>query len=666
VGSLPAVVADRAATRVAVFRQARFVRREHVRAPYVSVGGVQIDLETLGPRCQPPSAGIEIVDVGGYGSVTVRHEGYGVVWPVGFAGDGRRLAYARAGSSGTRLWWRDVDGSLSRTFPGRINATPALFGEPLACWTRCGTTLLSFLPTARTFGVGEVLDTIEERRLAIDCTRHPRSAATLLLSTIARYSVADGTVTPFGPSGLYRGIRCSPDGRYLLVDRHDPVQSPGASLIQWRVYSEVWTYTNDLNEPTTAAVSPAIAVGGSVEYGAPQRWHWHATAPSTIVWASDRDDAGTDILAYEAPFIGRPTCIYRTHRRVVRFCWTPEGDLLLLERERDGAVLLHILKPGEREPLLVSRHEGVPFPGDGLREPWRADRVVDPGELRPVWGPGGARDGLVAQDGTRLYVSSLDRVGKQARWRIQTLDTRTRHVESIYASPRGVYERGLAALGSASGRLLATAETSISQPLHVVIDLRTGRRTPLAVRPRTRRTGVAIERRPLALSGREASCDVCLPRGINGPLPAVIWIQPGLHAMSPRVLAANRCLDPREPSVLFLVERGFALVQCPQLHLEPFAAGDPLEMVERLLGQVRMIADTLVASGIADRDRLGIGGHCLGAYATALLLARTKMFRAAVGSAGIYNLASQPFGGALTGHRSLADAHVLYLARSPV
>lgn len=73
----------------------------------------------------------------------------------------------------------------------------------------------------------------------------------------------------------------------------------------------------------------------------------------------------------------------------------------------------------------------------------------------------------------------------------------------------------------------------------------------------------------------------------------------------------------------------------------------PVDTSERSLNLPRQLSsttlaavDALVATGIADPDRIVIKGHSAGAFAVASILTQTNRFKAAIVSAGIYNLTS--------------------------
>ena len=66
--------------------------------------------------------------------------------------------------------------------------------------------------------------------------------------------------------------------------------------------------------------------------------------------------------------------------------------------------------------------------------------------------------------------------------------------------------------------------------------------------------------------------------------------------------------------------------------------------VEQLVASAQAAVDKAVELGVADRDRIGVGGHSYGAFMTANLLAHSDLFRAGIARSGAYNRTLTPFG----------------------
>ena len=68
------------------------------------------------------------------------------------------------------------------------------------------------------------------------------------------------------------------------------------------------------------------------------------------------------------------------------------------------------------------------------------------------------------------------------------------------------------------------------------------------------------------------------------------------------------------------------------------------KFIEQLVSSASAVIDTVVDLGVADRDRIIIGGHSYGAFMAANLLAHSDLFQAGIARSGAYNRTLTPFG----------------------
>jgi len=86
--------------------------------------------------------------------------------------------------------------------------------------------------------------------------------------------------------------------------------------------------------------------------------------------------------------------------------------------------------------------------------------------------------------------------------------------------------------------------------------------------------------------------------------------------------------------------------------------------VDQLVAGAEAAVAAVVERGVADPDRVAIGGHSYGAFTVANLLAHTDLFRAGIARSGAYNRSLTPFG--FQGEqRSYWEATETYLEMSP-
>jgi dipeptidyl aminopeptidase/acylaminoacyl peptidase len=86
--------------------------------------------------------------------------------------------------------------------------------------------------------------------------------------------------------------------------------------------------------------------------------------------------------------------------------------------------------------------------------------------------------------------------------------------------------------------------------------------------------------------------------------------------------------------------------------------------VAQIVASAQAAVDAAVARGVADPERVAVGGHSYGAFMTANLLAHCDLFRAGIARSGAYNRTLTPFG-FQSERRTLWEAQQPYVALSP-
>jgi dipeptidyl aminopeptidase/acylaminoacyl peptidase len=86
--------------------------------------------------------------------------------------------------------------------------------------------------------------------------------------------------------------------------------------------------------------------------------------------------------------------------------------------------------------------------------------------------------------------------------------------------------------------------------------------------------------------------------------------------------------------------------------------------VQQIVSNAKAAIDALDAMGIADRKRVGVGGHSYGAFMTANLLAHCDLFAAGIARSGAYNRTLTPFG-FQSERRTLWEVPEIYFKLSP-
>jgi dipeptidyl aminopeptidase/acylaminoacyl peptidase len=157
----------------------------------------------------------------------------------------------------------------------------------------------------------------------------------------------------------------------------------------------------------------------------------------------------------------------------------------------------------------------------------------------------------------------------------------------------------------------------------------------------------------------------------DGPLPMLMWAYPRefktKEAASQLRDSPYRFTGIGPSSALVWLARGYAVLDGPALPI--IGEGEGVEpndtYVEQLVAGARAAVNEVVQRGVADADRIAVGGHSYGAFMAANLLAHAPdLFACAIARSGAYNRTLTPFGFQAE-ERTIWEAPETYNAMSP-
>jgi dipeptidyl aminopeptidase/acylaminoacyl peptidase len=110
---------------------------------------------------------------------------------------------------------------------------------------------------------------------------------------------------------------------------------------------------------------------------------------------------------------------------------------------------------------------------------------------------------------------------------------------------------------------------------------------------------------------------------------------------------------------------GYAVLDDPTMPIVGEGDEEPNDkFIEQLVSSAQAAVDEVVRRGVADPNKIAIGGHSYGAFMTANLLAHSDLFRLGIARSGAYNRTLTPFG-FQSEERSLWEAPDVYFTMSP-
>lgn len=491
-----------------------------------------------------------------------------------------------------------------------------------------------------------------------DLLRNPHDEAVFahfLTTQLARVDL-QGKVSAIGSPDLHVGASVSPDGRHILRQR---IERPFSYLVPYsrfpRVIDVVGLDGRTLHAVAKLPLVEGLPTGNDAVATGVRRISWRSDAPATLVWAEAQDggdpareSAVRDrVFMHAAPFSGSPAVLADLSMRYSGVTWG-DGELALLYEFwwRTRQIREWRLAPDtDRAPVV-------------LREGSYEDRYADPGSPVTMPDDKGFSRLLVGGDGDTIY-----RIGDGAspegdrpfldRQRLSTGET-----ERLFHSQAPYYEVPRSMLDADARRILVTRE-SPTEPANFYVHTiggDAGSRVALTAfeHPTPQLREVAKEQiRYKRADGVDLTATLYLPPGYDpqrdGPRPLLMWAYPqefkSADAASQVTDSPYRFNTISYWGPLAFLTAGYVVLDGPTMPIVGEGDAEPNDTyIQQLVASAQAAVDEVVRRGVADRDRIAIGGHSYGAFMTANLLAHSRLFRTGIARSGAYNRSLTPFG----------------------
>lgn len=462
----------------------------------------------------------------------------------------------------------------------------------------------------------------------------------------------DGSVKKVGTPAIFSSVDISPNGESFLVTT---IQKPFSYLMTYRSFPrkiQCWDLRGNVQH--TIADLPMdenIPIEG-VRLG-PRNVDWMSGRPASLVWAEALDGGDPNqeaefrdqLFQLDTPFDSEPAKLMKIQHRSYGVSYMEDPTIIMtMEYDRDRRwirSLMHDLKkPGESPKVLVDR---------SIR-----DRYGDPGRISTV--PDETGHSIARQDGNFVY-----RVGTGASPKgnlpfIDRQDITTLKTERLWRCEEGVYEGVTKIVESSKDKkpvIITNSESKTSPPNYFQRNLNDDSIAALTAfkDPTPQIRGIKKELVKYKRSdGVDLSATLYLPADYKEGtrLPLIVWAYPrefndaktaGQISGSPSQFTRMRSITH-----LTLLTQGYAIMDAATMPV----IGDPETMndtfIEQIVGAAKAAIDKAAEMGVADPNRVGVGGHSYGAFMTANLMAHCDLFNAGIARSGAYNRTLTPFG----------------------
>ena len=650
---LPDVKVSRDRTTLLLSYKASMPSIAEVAAPWTGLAGYRINTRTNGPHTLGATLSLSLKDVATGVERRLALPGGGS-FAGEFSPDSRSVAIAHTTADGIRLLVADVATGQVRTVLERgVNAVAGgcEFGQTSARW------FCRLIPEGRGAvparpqtpagpNIQETSGRVAPGRTYQDllATPHDERLFDYYYGSQLAWVDLSGAVTAIGAPGVYQNVRVSPDEHFIVVGRLKRPYSYLLPASQFPRDVEVWDRAGRVVR-AVADVPMGDTVPARGVITGPRSFMWHPVKPSTLYWVEALDKGNPSVAAphrdriveIAAPFTGEPREVLKTEWRYSGMEFTEKGLALVTEFDRPTRM--------ERTWLFDEGFASAP------RKIWELnseDSYSYPGA--PMTQPGGT---TILQSGDDIYLVSDGPTPQGDRPFLDRLNLKTLKATRVWQSDAEAYEEVVAIVDDRATKLITTRQTAGSPANYQVRDVgaKTARaitafRDPHPQLSDVQKKLVTYKRK----DGVQLSGTLYLPPSYKPGerLPMIVWAYPREFTSADtagQVLGSPHTFTRvGGSSHLLLLTQGYAVFDNATMPI--IGAGETANdtYVEQLVASAQAAVDYAVDAGIADRDRIGVGGHSYGAFMTANLLAHSDIFRAGVARSGAYNRSLTPFG----------------------
>jgi len=479
---------------------------------------------------------------------------------------------------------------------------------------------------------------------------------------------------------IIRSMEYSPDGKFLLlanITRPYSYQVPiNAFPFTTSIFDEDGKLIKKLHDAPLAENIPAGFDG--VPKG-PRAFGWRADKGAVLYWveALDNGNPGQQatvrdvVYTQEAPFNQYPLKLADCYFRFNSIVWGDDKVAILTERwwktrfERRS-----FIKPSNVNfrVNLYDRYfeDGYGDPGVIITRKNEFNRNVLLTEFN-------ALKRISDPDNVNIFTISDGASPEGDRPFIKKFNIKTKLMDTLFRSKSPYYERPV--FFNNGKFMINSRESSDSVRNYFKINLEdnsyirlTNFSDPYPELKGVKKQQISYKR----LDGITLGGTLYLPATFktgDKPLPVLIWAYP--REFKTASAAGQIKGSPHKFSIIgksspvYWVTRGYAVLDNADMPVVGESNTEPNDtFVEQIRYNAEAAINHLVEMGVADRERIAVGGHSYGAFMTANLLAHTDLFAAGIARSGAYNRSLTPFGFQAE-ERTFWQAPAVYTKMSP-
>ncbi|MEO7315410.1 MAG: prolyl oligopeptidase family serine peptidase [Ginsengibacter sp.] len=461
----------------------------------------------------------------------------------------------------------------------------------------------------------------------------------------------DGSSVKIGNPQIYKSASYSPNGKYLLVQT---VEKPYSYLLPISFFPLKTTVLNAqgglIKVLNNAPLEDKLPIGFDAVAKGPRSYKWRSDLPASVIWVEAQDQGDPNvkvdfrdmIYSLQSPFNSKPEQYFQLQLRYSGIDWINQKYAVVKEQWRkDRTFKINLIDAGSGK-IVKNVLSGS-----------SEDTYTNPGNF--VYSKNSPESLLLNEKDNPATVFTIGQGASPIGDRpfLMKWDLITDQKDTLFKSDAPYYE--MPVFFNDNGYVYISRESSEDAPNYYMVNLKSAITTPLTSFPDpypglkgTQKVLLSYPRE----DGLKLSAMLYLPKGYkksDGPLPVLIWAYP--REYKTRQAAGQVKGSPYRFSKLafrspvYWVTRGYAILDQADMPIVGEGKNEPNDTFLKQIEQnAKALIDYVVDSGIADRNRIAIGGHSYGAFMTVNLLAHTNLFAAGIARSGAYNRTLTPFG----------------------
>ncbi|MBN09182.1 MAG: S9 family peptidase, partial [Flavobacteriaceae bacterium] len=482
----------------------------------------------------------------------------------------------------------------------------------------------------------------------------------------------EGDAKKWLPLRMYRNIKLSPNGKYLLIDF---IKTPFSYIVPYyRIPTETHVY--DLNAKLIKVINDApllevLPKGFMSTTTGKRNFQWRSDKPSTLTYmiALDGGDPSNEmeyrdaLYQWQAPFNSSALYMTKVKNRISTVYWGNDDLAIITDRWWNTRnTKTYVFNPSD------SKSESVIINDRNYQ-----DIYSDPGRFVQIKNKYHKNVLLIDDNSTFTIGSGFTKDGQFPF--IDKTNLSSGESTRVYQSPYKDKYENIIDYDLIKNEILVSIESPYEYPNYYINSFKTSKLDQLTFFDNPFESLKDIKKEIISYKrGDDLDLNgiLYLPKdksSANSKKPMILWAYPREYkdksSASQKRNNPNRFIYPSWGSPIYWATQGYVVLDRAAFPIVGEGDKEPNDTFRpQLVANALAAINAVDKLGYIDRERVAVGGHSYGAFMVANLLSHSNLFAAGIARSGAYNRTLTPFG-FQSEERSYWEAPDVYYTMSP-